>query len=169
MSGDLGAAFTVVPRRVDPAAWMESRWSVYLIRVSLARHEQVSAIKIGMVGSGSVAARIRQHQKQFGPTEVLSVWTVAHAAALLEEVPAWRLTEQFEARLQFAAEFLVPDERLRRLRPDTLVYSYEWFEDDNRVIDAVEQWALRPVTLPHGRQFALEDPSDPAIREQPRT
>ena len=55
----------------------------------------------------------------------------------------------------------MPDERLRGLRPDTLVYSYEWFEDDNRVIDAVEQWALRPVTLPHGWQFAPGGPVRP--------
>ena len=30
-----------------------------------------------------------------------------------------------------------PEARLRRLRPDTLIYSYEWFEDDQRVLDAV--------------------------------
>lgn len=53
----------------------------------------------------------------------------------------------------------MPTARLRRLRPDTLVYSYEWFEDDHRVTDAVDLWALPPVTLPHGWEFADEDPS----------
>ena len=49
------------------------------------------------------------------------------------------------------------------------MYSYEWFEDDHRVIDAVEHWALRPVTLPHRWRFATDDPSDPTLREQPRS
>jgi len=34
------------------------------------------------------------------------------------------------------------------------LYSYEWFEDDQRVIDAVERFALEPVTLPHGWSLA---------------
>jgi len=105
---------------------------------------------------------------QFGPATVLSGWSLDHAAAHLDEVASWRLTEQFEARLQFAPEFAEPTARLWRLRPDTLVYSYEWFEDDERVIDAVNSRALRPVTLPHGWNFAREDPTDPTLREQPR-
>ena len=47
-------------------------------------------------------------------------------------------------------DFIEPTDRLRRLGPDTLVYSYEWFEDDPKVIEAVQRFALAPVTLPHG-------------------
>ena len=43
-----------------------------------------------------------------GPAAVLSTWSVAHASAQLDEVASWRLTEQYEARLQFAAEFAEP-------------------------------------------------------------
>src|SRR6266545_3676597 len=50
--------------------------------------------------------------------------------------PRLAALEQYEARLQFAAEFVDPSARLRRLRPDSLVYSYEWFEDDARVLEA---------------------------------
>lgn len=69
------------------------------------------------------------------------------------------------SRMSSAREtFTVEPRRLAQ----TLVYSYEWFEDDHWVIDAVDQWALRPVTLPHGWEFARDDPSVPTIREQPR-
>jgi hypothetical protein len=166
--GRAGESYTVEPRRVGPNEWIDARWSVYLMRFDLAQREQAPALKIGMVGSGTVGSRLRVRQRQFGPAEVISTWSVAHATAQLDELASWRLTEQYEARLQFAAEFAHPTARLRRLRPDTLVYSYEWFEDDDRVIDAVEHWALRPVTLPYGWHLAREDPSDPAIRVQPR-
>jgi hypothetical protein len=137
------------------------------MRFNLEQRGQAPALKIGMVGSGTVGARLRSHDKQFGPADVLSVWSMADACEHLDELASWRLTEQYEARLQFAAEFKEPTARLRRLRPDTLVYSYEWFEDDQRVIDAVAEWALRPVTLPHGWEFATEDPGSPKVREQP--
>jgi hypothetical protein len=163
-----GETFTVEPRRLAPNEWFDARWSVYLMRFDLAQRGQAPALKIGMVGSGTVGSRVRSHQRQFGPAGVISTWSLAHATAQLDELASWRLTEQYEARLQFAAEFAYPTARLRRLRPDTLVYSYEWFEDDHRVIDAVDQWALRPVTLPHGWEFARDDSSDPPIREQPR-
>jgi hypothetical protein len=163
-----GETFTVEPRRFARNEWIDARWSVYLMRFDLAQRGQAPALKIGMVGSGTVGSRVRSHQRQFGPAEVVSTWSLAHATAHLDELASWRLTEQYEARLQFAAEFAYPTARLRRLRPDTLVYSYEWFEDDHRVIDAVDQWALRPVTLPDGWEFARDDPADPTIREQPR-
>ncbi|MGQ0608184.1 MAG: hypothetical protein ACT4OQ_06965 [Chloroflexota bacterium] len=67
------------------------------------------------------------------------------------------IVEQYEARLQFAAEFVEPSARLRRLRPDSLVYSYEWFEDDARVLEAIEPFAHLRVTLPHG--WTLADPT----------
>lgn len=163
-----GETFTAEPRRLSNREWREARWSVYLMRFDLAARGQAPALKVGMVGSGSVGSRLKSHERQFGPAEVLASWSLAHATADLGEVASWRLTEQYEARLQFAAEFAEPTARLRRLRPDTLVYSYEWFEDDDRVIGAVHHWALRPVTLPHGWEFANENPSDPTIREQPR-
>lgn len=162
------AAFTAEPRQLPPDEVMDARWSVYLMRFDLTHRQQLPALKIGMVGSGTISSRLRSHQLQFGPATVLAGWSLDHAAAHLDEVASWRLTEQYEARLQFAPEFAEPTARLRRLRPDTLVYSYEWFEDDERVIDAVNSWALRPVTLPHGWNFAREDPTDPALREQPR-
>ena len=138
------------------------------MRFDLALRAQRPALKIGMVGSGTVGFRLRDHEKQFSPAKILSVWSMAGACTQLDELASWRLTEQYEARLQFAAEFAEPTARLRRLRPDTLVYSYEWFEDDHRVIDAVGHWALHPVTLPHGWEFATEDSSDPTVRDQPR-
>ena len=137
------------------------------MRFDLAQWGQAPALKVGMVGSGTVGSRMRSHQRQVGPTRVISTWSLAHATAQLEELASWRLTEQYEARLQFAAEFAYPEARLRRLRPDTLVYSYEWFEDDHRVTDAVDQWALRPVTLPprmgarEGRPVGRDDPEQP--------
>lgn len=163
-----GDAFTVEPRQLAPNGWMDAGWSVYLMRFDLAQRGQAPALKIGMVGSGTIGARLRSHQRQFGPADVISAWSLAHATRQLDELASWRVTEQYEARLQFAAEFAHPAARLRRLRPDTLVYSYEWFEDDDRVIDAVERWALRPVTLPHGWEFAQDDPSPSTICEQPR-
>ena len=167
MSSPDGYTFTAEPRELAPEAWLHAQWSVYLMRFDL--RSLAPALKIGMVGSGTVGTRLQSHLRQFGPAEVLSVWTVADAAEQLHEVAKWRLTEQYEARLQFAPEFLHPSARLRRLRPDTQVYSYEWFEDDHRVIDAVRRWALSPVTLPLGWEFATEDPLDPAIRDQPRS
>lgn len=160
--------FTAEPRRLRPDELMGERWAVYLMRFDLTHRQQPAALKVGMVGSGTIGSRLQSHQVQFGPAKVLSAWSLAHATARLEEVAAWRLTEQYEARLQFAPEFTEPTARLRRLRPDTLVYSYEWFEDDRRVIDAVDEWAMQPVTLPHGWDLARENPSDPTIREQPR-
>lgn len=153
-------AFTVWPQRLarDDAA-LTYRWSVYVVRVDLTHRDQPSALKIGMVGSGTVGQRLRSHDRVFGTTELLDVWTLSHAASQLEEDPAWRLVEQYEARLQFAAEFVDPSARLRRLRPDTLVYSYEWFEDDPRVLEAIERYAHLPVTLPHG--WTLADPTRP--------
>jgi hypothetical protein len=161
-------AFAVTPRRVARDDWLGATWSVYLIRVALDQHGQDRALKVGMVGSGTIEARMRDHARHFGRCEILSVWTVAHGAGSLDEVAAWRLTEQYEARLQFAPEFRDPSARLCRLRPDTLVYSYEWFADDERVIHAIEEWAESPVTLPHGWDLANEDASDPIIRQQPR-
>src|SRR6266508_6994893 len=73
--------------------------------------------------------------------------------------PRLAALEQYEARLQFAAEFVDPSARLRRLRPDSLVYSYEWFEDDARVLEAIERSAHLPVTLPHG--WTLADATRP--------
>ena len=138
------------------------------MRFDLTHQQQASALKVGMVGSGTVGSRLQSHERQFGPATVLSAWSLAHATARLDEVASWRLTEQYEARLQFAPEFTEPTARLRRLRPDTRTYSYEWFEDDSRVIDAVHDWAMRPVTLPRGWEFAREDPADSRIQEQPR-
>lgn len=153
-------AFTVWPQRlaVDDAA-LAFRWSIYVVRVDLVRHGQPSALKIGMVGSGTLGQRLASHGRTFGPTELLDVWTLSHAVSKLDEDPAWRLVEQYEARLQFAAEFVDPSSRLRRLRPDSLVYSYEWFEDDTRVLEAVERFAHLPVTLPHG--WTLADSTRP--------
>lgn len=165
---EAGKTFTADPRRLGPDEAASARWSVYLMRFDLAHRGQAPALKIGMVGSGTIRSRLRSHERQFGPAQVLSTWSLDHAAVHLDEVASWRLTEQYEARLQFAPEFAHPTARLRRLRPDTRVYSYEWFEDDPRVIDAVEAWAPRPVTLPHGWEFASESASDPTIREQPR-
>lgn len=160
--------FSAEPRRLVPDEEASARWCVYLMRFDLAHRDQAPALKVGMVGSGTVEARLRSHERQFGRVQILSTWSLAHAAIHLDEVASWRLIEQYEARLQFAPEFAHPTARLRRLRPDTLVYSYEWFEDDPRVIGAVEAWALRPVTLPHGWEFANERASDPTIEEQPR-
>lgn len=152
--------FTVWPQRlvVDEAA-LAVRWSMYVVRVDLVRHGQPSALKIGMVGPGTLGQRLRSHDRTFGPTELLDAWTLSHAVSQLDEDPAWRLVEQYEARLQFAAEFVDPSARLRRLRPDSLVYSYEWFEDDARVLEAVERFAHLPVTLPHG--WTLADATRP--------
>lgn len=150
--------FTVWPRRlpVDEATGAY-RWSVYVVRVDLAHRGQPTALKIGMVGSGTIGQRLRDHTNDFGPNELLVAWTLFHAVSHLDDDPAWRLVEQYEARLQFAPEFVDPSVRLRRLRPDNLVYSYEWFEDDPRVLEAVERYADLPVTLPHG--WTIADPT----------
>ena len=95
---------------------------------------------------------------------MLAVWSLAEAAARLDDDHAWRVVEQFEARLQFAPEFVDPSARLRRLRPDTSVFSYEWFVDDPRIVDAVERYATSPVTLPHG--WTLADVSEPTERSE---
>jgi hypothetical protein len=94
------------------------------------------------------------HSRRYGNTELLDAWSLAHAVRNLDVDRAWRLVEQFEARLQFAPEFLDPQARTRRLRPDTMVYSYEWFEDDPSILEAVERVAPHPVTLPHGWTLA---------------
>ena len=62
------------------------------------------------------------------------------------------------------AELVGPSDRLRRLRPDTLVYSYEWFEDDPRVVEAGDRYALAPVTLRHG--WTLRDLTHPTERSE---
>lgn len=153
----------VTPMRLANHEHDEARWSVYLIRVHLESSAS-SALKIGMVGTGTLRRRLAQHEKRFGTPRVLAVWSLAHAATRLDEEHAWRLVEQYEARLQFAPEFVEPSDRLRRLRPDTLVYSYEWFEDDSRVVEAVERHALAPVTLPHG--WTLGDVTRPTERAE---
>ena len=61
-------------------------------------------------------------------------------------------------------EFVDPSARLRRLRPDTSVYSYEWFVDDPQIVEAVERYATFPVTLPHG--WTLADISEPTERSE---
>lgn len=165
---EAGRTFTAEPQRLLPDEAASAQWSVYLMRFDRAHQEQARALKVGMVGSGTIESRLRSHERQFCPALVLSAWSLAHVVVHLDEVASWRLTEQYEARLQFAPEFAHPTARLRRLRPDTHVYSYECFEDDRRVIEAVEAWAPRPVTLPHGWQFANESALDPTIREQPR-
>jgi hypothetical protein len=151
----------VFPVRLGDGEHDDARWSVYLIRVHVDPSAS-SALKVGMVGTGTLRRRLAQHAKRFGVPHVIAVWSLAHAAARLDEEHAWRLVEQYEARLQFAPEFVEPSDRLRRLRPDTLVYSYEWFEDDPRVIEAVERYALKPVTLPHG--WMLGDVTRPTER-----
>jgi hypothetical protein len=82
---------------------------------------------------------------------VLDTWTLTHAVSQFDVDPAWRLVEQYEARLQFALEFVDPGARLGRLRPDSLVYSYtSGSRTNSRVLEAVERYAHLPVTLPHG-------------------
>jgi hypothetical protein len=148
--------FTVWPKRLPLDHAPAFSWSIYVIRVDLVRHAQTSALKIGMVGTGTIGQRLKSHDWNFGPTELLDAWTLSHAVSQIGEDPAWRLVEQYEARLQFAAEFVDPSARLRRLRPDSLGYSFEWFEDDPRVLDAIERFANLPVTLPHGWTLADE-------------
>jgi hypothetical protein len=147
--------FTVWPQRLalDDATHTH-QWSIYVIRFDLALRDQPPALKIGMVGSGTIGHRLRDHERNFGPNELLDAWTLSHVVSQFDGDPAWRIVEQYEARLQFAPEFVEPGARLRRLRPDTLVYSYEWFEDDPRVLEAVERYAHLPVTLPHGWTIA---------------
>lgn len=146
--------FTVFPRRLAVEEARPCRWSVYVVRVDLTRHHQAPAIKIGMVGTGTIGERLAVHTATYGQTELLDAWTLPHALGELPYPQPWRLVEQYEAGLQFAPEFAYPDARLRRLRADTLVYSFEWFEDDERVVDAVAWQAPLPVTLPHGWTLA---------------
>jgi hypothetical protein len=111
-------------------------------------------LKIGMVGAGTIADRRRRHQGQYGPVELLDVWTLADATDGIDELSRWRLVEQYEARLQSSPEFVDPSARLRRLEPVRRLYSYEWFDDDPRVVAAVREFAERPVTFPHGWTLA---------------
>lgn len=163
--------FTVWPQRLQvDEATLGFRWSIYVVRVDLEHRGQPPAIKIGMVGSGTIGQRLRDHAKDFGPNELLDAWTLSHAVSQFEVDPAWRLVEQYEARLQFAPEFVDPSARLRRLRPDSLVYSYEWFEDDRRVLDAIERYAHLPVTLPHGWTVADRTrPTEGPGEDRPRS
>jgi hypothetical protein len=144
--------FTVWPERLDSPAALASNWSIYVVRFPL-----VPALKIGMVGTGTIAQRLAHHTRTYGPCELLRAWSLAHSASQLEEPRARSLVEQYEARLQFAAEIAEPDARLRRLRPDA-AFSLEWFEDDPRVLTAVDQIAPLPITLPHGWTLQAGEP-----------
>ena len=79
-------AFTVRPERVPLADAGDCRWSVYLMRVDLTRRHQPPALKIGMVGSGTVGQRRLEHERDFGPAVLLDVWTLEHAASRLDEL-----------------------------------------------------------------------------------
>jgi hypothetical protein len=158
------STFTVQPIRVPDADAENARWSVYLIRVDLEQFQAGPALKIGMVGTSTVKERLARHKTEFGEPTLLAVWSLEGAVAVLEPAHRWRVVEQYEARLQFAADFVLPAARLRLLRPGTRVYSYEWFEDNPIVIDAVERYALWPVTLPHG--WTLADTTEPTERSE---
>jgi hypothetical protein len=158
------STFTVRPVRVPDADTENAMWSVYLIRVDLAQFQAPPALKIGMVGTSTVKQRLARHRKEFGEPTLLAVWTLQDAVGVLDPDHAWRVVEQYEARLQFAAEFVLPAAGLRLLRPGTRVYSYEWFEDNPIVIDAVERYALWPVTLPQG--WTLADTTEPTERSE---
>lgn len=84
------AKFTVWPQRlaVDELA-LAYRWSVYVVRVDLAHRGQLRALKIGMVGSGTIGQRLRDHARDFGPNELLVAWTLSHAVSQFEDDPAW--------------------------------------------------------------------------------
>lgn len=146
MRSGAGGNESLTPIRLDAGKWGPARWSVYLIRVRLGGSG--SGLKVGMVGTGTIDARMSDHSRRFGEVEILDVWSVAHSVEPLDETLAWSLAEQYEARLQFAPEFDEPTVSLRMLRPDTGVFSYEWFVDDQRVIDSVRRWALHPVGIP---------------------
>ena len=107
-----------------------------------------SGLKVGMVGTGTIVSRLSDHARRLGAVEVLDAWAVAHNVEALGGALAWRLSKQYEARLQFAPEFDNPTAALRMLRPDNGVFSYEWFVDDQRVIDFVRRWALHPIAIP---------------------
>ncbi len=100
--------FTVYPDAVPITEAEHCRWSVYLIRVDLVRPSVARALKIGMVGSGTVGHRLAEHTRAYGPVELVDVWTLAHAVRRLDDTSAWRVVEQYEARLQFAPEFVDP-------------------------------------------------------------
>lgn len=138
------------PVALSPELWPTARWSVYLIRVQLLGDVSDTALKVGMVGTGTVASRMKDHARQFGEADLLNVWTLEHEVRELEEIIKWRIVEQYEAKLQHSPEFEHPGRPLRRLRPDTKVHSFEWFVDDNRVVDAVRLWALSPIAIPAG-------------------
>jgi hypothetical protein len=159
--------FTAVPRRLKLEEADDAKWSIYVVRVNLTRYDQPSALKIGMVGNGTIGERRDEHNKKYGETELLDAWTLAHAVSGLPDPQGWRVVEQYEARLQFAPEFIDPQARLRRLRPDTLVYSFEWFEDDDRILQAVERYAPLPVTLPHGWTLARASVPTERLGETP--
>lgn len=103
-----------------------------------------------MVGTGTISDRVASHTKEFGASEVLAVWTLAHAITAPSSLTSWRIVEQLEARLQYAPEFQHPEIRLRVPRPGDGAHSYEWFVDDQRVLDAVSRWAAVPVAVPIG-------------------
>lgn len=164
---DAEAPFTAVPRRLSLDEAPPYRWSIYVVWVDLSRFDMKPAIKIGMVGAGTIGNRVNEHHKVYGENKLRAAWTLTDAVSELPDPQNWRIVEQYEARLQFAPEFVNPDARLRRLRPDTLVYSYEWFEDDPLVLQAVEQYAPLPVTLPHGWTLARADIPTERLGETP--
>ena len=159
------STFTVWPVRVtDDAAAKNARWSVYLIRVDLQRFQAPSALKIGMVGTSTVKQRLARHQSQFGkPTPSRCGRSRTRSAPSIQTTPGGSSSSTRHASSSRPSSPL-PSARLRRLRPDTLVYSYEWFEDDPIVIEAVEGSALLPVTLPHG--WTLADTTEPTERSE---
>ena len=63
----------VSPVLVTDGEHDDARWSVYLIRVHL-KSSASSALKIGMVGTGTLRRRLAQHEKQFGTPEVITMW-----------------------------------------------------------------------------------------------
>jgi hypothetical protein len=149
--------FTAFPKQLTLEEAPRYRWSIYVVRIDLTRHDQAPALKIGMVGTRTIGERLALHAAAFGETKLRAAWTLAHEVNELADLQSWRLVEQYEARLQFAPEFDNPHSRLRRLRPDTRVYSFEWFEDDESVLNAVKRVAPLPVTLPHGWTLARAD------------
>jgi hypothetical protein len=98
----------VVPVKLNDDQHVDARWSVYLVRLHLA--EGSTALKVGMVGTGTLGQRLARHRIQFGTPEVIAVWSLADAAERLEEAHAWRMVERYEARLQFAPEFDEPSD-----------------------------------------------------------
>lgn len=151
---DIASDSVVYPQRADIGATVGLNWAVYIIRVDLPPSRGGTALKIGMVGSGSIDKRLATHSRQQGPVELVDLWSVSHAARFLHEAAAWKLTEQYECRLQFAPEFADTSARRRRLLPGTNKFSYEWFEDHDDVLAAVAAVAPRPIHLPIGWKLA---------------